>query len=1432
MRYGTIDLRSICPRGGDQRGAFEELSFLLFAREHRPQGVPIRRHGAGGDAGLEGIIADTAGRALVGLQSKFFASELGTTQWRDLDKSVRTALGDNAPDRTLREIVITLPRALTQAQAMKWQSYRDTWDLEAERLGYADTMTFTLWDESRLRDLLLSPQHRGLLLHFFEFPDFDIAHSRERTRLSIAGLGDRYQPDLHTTTSAEDKLHTFLRSERSRQAYLDMAREKLHDHWWLPEPRTDWPTELRAAYERAELQWQNVLRELGDGVSLPASFSTLAESASATASALDAVEEGILPLIPPRERRPEDEFGYPYPRHPNEELLNRVERWAYALRSFASYLREHALADSQCLLFSGEPGTGKTHVLAEVCNRYADEGGVVLFVEGGAFTNNDPVWLQFVNWAGRSSMNLRDFLEALAAMAATTDMPALICVDALNETPNRNLWRLGLEAFASEVRAVPGIKLIVSCRSDYLRQTLPTSIADQSTIGWAFAEHEGLGIDIFKAFPKYIAAYRVRWEGLPPLAPEFQNPLFLRTFCEAYADNAPEPGSLSLATVLKAFAQRKANLLGQRIDCDPAQVLDALRELADAMLTAHALQLPERKARQICETHHTPTESSRSLFSALLSEGVLAEFPGPDDDLGNTSLVRFTYERVWDYFVSVRLLPAGTPPSPALLAQLRDANWRNDNAGVVGMLMIRCAEEGVGELADLVSQGASPPFDVMQFFLESLPWRTKRSVSDRTEQLFREITRLGLVQHELDFLIPLAPNPQHPWNADWLHDRLMRTPLAERDRTWTLWVNEQFLGFDESSPIGELVGWAERARHELLSHEHLLLLATVLAWCASTTVPEARKRLASALTRLVSGRIAVATRLVARFLPIDDSYVRERVLLAAAGAAQHATAGDAGLGQLAQTVHTGIFGGRTVEPHVFIRHYATEVCKQAQAKGVLPPTISPQSFDPPFRSRWPRIWTEARFQREKNAADHATVFASVEPGPGVGYGDWGRYTMSAHIHNFQSRKLRETPATESVSSDFDAQIVKRYVVQRVFELGWDSRALDLHPNRDYATNRNSVERLSKKYQWIALYEFLGLLSDHYHFQDFNSRARPFRSAQQLDMSELLDPFVIDPPPEQNVTSWNFAKPAAPWWRGGLDPLSRPLSAAQQRQISDARESFHPLYLLDLNDGVRRWLTLSAFHVWYEPIPVWHGTHHSPHVGIEWAIQSYLVSPQKAETLINHLNQSGFGHNSQRWLSEPEFSQPLATLRTFPLQQERLRLRCQLDKKWETEDWDTGAYSTTCRCAPDEEQRRALDGSMPSPQLADLGNLRWLGRAFDFAPLGQNEPVVRHVGRGFRGACIAHAGAVQTWIRDADLRLVWRVYGFKYRLYEPHDENHARAYWSTFMLQPDGRLICCGGATCAFPHGPGPDESLPWYSARRQDKRRGRHANVSCQRAHR
>ena len=89
MIKGTIKYSDIKPHGGDERLAFEEMCFQLFAKEFTANGEPIRRESYGGDAGIEGYIADPEGSAIIGLQAKFFPDKFGADQWRKIDESVR-----------------------------------------------------------------------------------------------------------------------------------------------------------------------------------------------------------------------------------------------------------------------------------------------------------------------------------------------------------------------------------------------------------------------------------------------------------------------------------------------------------------------------------------------------------------------------------------------------------------------------------------------------------------------------------------------------------------------------------------------------------------------------------------------------------------------------------------------------------------------------------------------------------------------------------------------------------------------------------------------------------------------------------------------------------------------------------------------------------------------------------------------------------------------------------------------------------------------------------------------------------------------------------------------------------------------------------------------------------------------------------------------
>src|SRR5947209_8239881 len=91
----TIDFHRIRAHDGTHTGAFEQLAVELFSREHGLSRQLVRVNGAGGDGGVEAY-ADVPGKGKLAMQAKLF-DELGKSQWKQIDKSVKTALNQH-PD--------------------------------------------------------------------------------------------------------------------------------------------------------------------------------------------------------------------------------------------------------------------------------------------------------------------------------------------------------------------------------------------------------------------------------------------------------------------------------------------------------------------------------------------------------------------------------------------------------------------------------------------------------------------------------------------------------------------------------------------------------------------------------------------------------------------------------------------------------------------------------------------------------------------------------------------------------------------------------------------------------------------------------------------------------------------------------------------------------------------------------------------------------------------------------------------------------------------------------------------------------------------------------------------------------------------------------------------------------------------------------------
>jgi hypothetical protein len=1218
----TIDFRRIRLHRGTQHGGFEELAVQLFRSDCGTARDFTRIEGAGGDGGVEAFLRLPNGSE-IGLQAKYFA-ELEEKQWRQIDRSVDSAL-KNHPD--LIEYRIAVPLDRTPDQKTKWDARIEKWCALAKENGINQDITFVWWGASELLHLLTDAKHAAKVLYWFGCPQFSDDWIASVNAGTLQALDRRYTPAHHVKTDSEDVLEAFTFAPGFCDVFTSAAEKVLrefHDLNGLGKlAQAD--SSLAALHQEFSTQWRTLRERLGNG-SARTPFRPLIETSTTT---LDSVEKiasrlGELDWSARQGKSVESPFSYD---------LHQVRRFGDELHEFIQFLNRFSCVDSQMLLVIGEAGSGKSHLLASCIEACHARKQPALIMLGELFTSAASPWQQFVDlvhWNHETDA----LLSVLDHAAELFGSPAVICIDALNETPSRRLWKLHLPQFASHLKKYPNIRLIVSCRSDFTKTTLPDALRENRDPHWASVRHDGFGSQLFKAITVYFKGYNVRSDYFPPLLAEFDNPLFLKTVCEAFENSRLPAGHLTLKAVMERRVEKLCERLQDTIDCQPYVTRKAIELITDEMAARHEDRVPLDEIRPKVEALFSGRGHSESLYVHLRSNGFLVEVGDFDSE---DIFVRFQFERFADYFLAERTL-ADIPDAASLATdwsgrgfaeKLTDRQFIAQNAVLLRMLAILVAEKFQTELVDFIP-GQKMPRQLLEDFLASICWRSSGSFSRRSDELMDLAFQQRDIECWLDDLISVCAVPGHRYNADFLHRVLNRLSLADRDAWWTISINTVATWGDESGP-GRLISWAASVPRTLVPDVQALLVTKVLCWFFASSHRRLRDRATEAAIHLLQGRSRSVIEILAAFDTCNDPYVVERVYAVAAGVAMREK--DLGsLAALADAVWDRVFSGSEVRPHILLREYARCVLEVAYARECLPSRIRVATVRPPYKSNWPDILPEERVQEIENDETLSRIVWSIRPESMGMYGDFGRYVMGSNVQHFQMQRLTEAPALDVHEDVFDDKIARRWVLQRVLELGWtDALFGDYEKGIRYVGREPPVhERISKKYQWIALHELLGFLSDHNHMsKDWGDEVVPtFQGTWQLPVRDF-DP---SKPTAANKPSEDCTQQMTPWSCRYPDPFSDAKLCVDRAGWVNSEVIADFSSLIDLKETQGHsgsWLTLCGYYSWDERLPFGQRKEENGELHMWLHIRSWIVDKGSLRAFLRELQSMHFwGHGCQ------------------------------------------------------------------------------------------------------------------------------------------------------------------------------------------------------------
>ena len=917
----NIDWRGIRPLGGSRQEAFEELCSQI-AHAERPGDTQFTRKGKP-DAGVECFIAFEDGEEWA-WQAKYF-DVLGDSQWKQLDKSVKTAL-DKHPRLTKYYVCVPLDRPDArldnQTSALeKWNARVKKWSGWASDRGMK--VEFVWSGSTELLEILQKPEHAGRIRFWFDKASFDAEWFEKRLDEAIAAAGARYTPELHVDLPIARSFQAILREPAFFDAIRNHAipvRKELRSlrYEWRPKKQGDQeesdasrPTPegvlaRRQALDQAVGRVLASLRALEPSPSGPLMLGDLVVQLSEASEAGWQLADEVTEWE--RDAGEADRYG----RTPQANESVYARRLAHALREARRDVEGGLqLAEARHLVVTGPAGSGKTHLVCDVVKRRVREGAPALAVLGNQLLSKDEPWKQVLSRLDLSGVSATEFIGAMEAAAQSRRTRALLVVDALNEGAGRTIWPDHVASFLGRASESEWLSVVLTVRSSYEDAILGDPLPGHTVK----IEHEGFAGRGYEAMKTFFGHFGIELPSTPLLAPEFTNPLFLKVLCRGLSDSGQTRLPRGFHGISATFDQYLSALnkrLAQRLDFNPRRnlVSAALHALVARLVEVEEDWIDNVEAEEIVNRLLPDRGYENSLFRALLSEGVLIEEHVRTGEDEHRDVVQIGYERLFDHLaVSMRLdaiddlETAFEKGGPLHFVNGNDEYLR---AGQLEALCVQVPERVGKELATL-APGACDRWQFGQAFTESLVWRKPEALGkDGIDHVEKVLAKAGGLEALLEVLLTVGTLPGHPLNAVFLDTYLAAKSMPDRDATWSIALHR---GWESGRALHRLIDWAWSIGPEMeLEDESLLLAGVVLAWTLSCPNRFLRDRATKAMVALYAGRTRNVETLLRRFAGVDDFYVRERLMAVAYGVSLGTHDGDSITG-LAQYIYDSVFAG-------------------------------------------------------------------------------------------------------------------------------------------------------------------------------------------------------------------------------------------------------------------------------------------------------------------------------------------------------------------------------------------------------------------------------------------------------------------------------------------------------------------------------------------
>ena len=891
---------------------------------------------------------------------------------------------------------------------------------------------------------------------------------KEKSELGIKNLGKKFNLSINFKYELfEDAFASTCRDERVARLFVEERSKLLSDFRRAKERYKD--TLEEATLKEAE----DAVGQIVDSLSLKHFDAKCLEKVS---KAIDKVESIFRQAIIDKKVK-YDDYDYSNIQSDLGKIRGHVENdWIQSIKG-------------QSLIVYGKGGYGKTHLLAKLVQRRIEENLPTIFFLGRVITNTNIPMDQILN-----TLDVRckkqTFFEALDKYGKQHGR-VLMVVDGINEGVGLSLWENHLLNFLNEIQPYQNIGMIVSVRTTGGDSWIDRFIRDE---GFPSYQHYGFEKNVSGAVEYMFKSFSVPLPVWPIMSNEFKNPMLLTLFCRAHQGDKTPPKHESRMEIIENYI----SLFNERLSSffqypsSTTVLQDVLHEIANRMIAdGSRWRLSQQDVLAILGNNQTVGDEAGMYLSALVDEGILNEYYFSEDRHYYT----FGYDTMGGYMIASAMVENNDISGDLL----------SDEVVLEALTDVVPAKTGK-ELFEILND-EDTGFTLLDIFIEGLPMRTSLTAAGMA--LLQSYTD-EKKWHEVFEIIARVPyRKEWPLNVNVLDGVLKPLRMVERDALWTTFIS----GYTTTKGcISELVEWAKSASDDVVAHldkEVLMLICRQLVWTLTTTDLALRDQTTRALVNLMRSEQDCLLQCIRDYHDVDDDYIVERLYAVAFGCCTGNQTKEF-VTTVAQLTYDCLFRDGNPRENILVRDYGRciidyaltigcqlDVDKEKVAepycktkKNVLVPTEEIRKYE----LKYDDIEDKELYHAQENIMYSMRTEYSTR---GV-YGDFGRYTFQSLLDNWGE----------------NIEQISNYAIKLIFEeIGYDANVFKKFDSKysSQMRHKNTIERIGKKYQWIAMYKVAAILADNHYGEAYEHdwRGEMTVRARKFDPTLFMNPDMRD-----------------------------------------------------------------------------------------------------------------------------------------------------------------------------------------------------------------------------------------------------------------------------------------------------------------------------------